>query len=31
MRGDPFADINVTGQVDSMMKEMVIHKDPAVG
>ncbi|HXO82851.1 MAG TPA: amidohydrolase family protein [Mycobacterium sp.] len=30
MPGDPFADINVTGQVDFVMKEGVIHKDPAV-
>jgi imidazolonepropionase-like amidohydrolase len=29
MPGDPFADINVTGQVDFVMKEGVIHKDPA--
>lgn len=31
MPGDPFADINVTGQVDFVMKEGVIHKDPADG
>jgi imidazolonepropionase-like amidohydrolase len=31
MPGDPFADINVTGQVDFVMKEGVIHKDPAGG
>jgi imidazolonepropionase-like amidohydrolase len=30
MPGDPFADINVTGQVDFVMKEGVIHKDPSV-
>ena len=29
MPGDPFADINVTGQVDFVMKEGVIHKDLA--
>ena len=31
MPGDPFTDINVTGQVDFVMKEGVIHKDPAGG
>jgi imidazolonepropionase-like amidohydrolase len=31
MPGDPFADIEVTGQVDFVMKEGVIHKDPAGG
>ena len=30
MPGDPFADINVTGQVDFVMKEGVIYKDPSV-
>jgi imidazolonepropionase-like amidohydrolase len=29
MPGDPFADINVTGQVDFVMKEGVIYQDPA--
>ena len=29
MPGDPFADINVTGQVDFVMKDGVIHKDSA--
>jgi imidazolonepropionase-like amidohydrolase len=29
MPGDPFADIDVTGQVDFVMKEGVIYKDPA--
>src|SRR6202012_2755029 len=29
MPGDPFADINVTGQVDFVMKEGVIYEDPA--
>ena len=28
MPGDPFADINVTGQVDFVMKDGVIYKDP---
>src|ERR1700735_3588519 len=31
MPGDPFADIYVTGQVDFVMKEGVIHKDPDGG
>lgn len=31
MPGDPFTDINVTGQVDFVMKEGVIYKDPAGG
>jgi imidazolonepropionase-like amidohydrolase len=31
MPGDPLADINVTGQVDFVMKEGVIHKDPGDG
>jgi imidazolonepropionase-like amidohydrolase len=31
MPGDPFADINVTGQVDFVMKEGVIYQDPAGG
>lgn len=29
MPGDPFTDIEVTGQVDLVMKEGVIYKDPA--
>jgi imidazolonepropionase-like amidohydrolase len=29
MPGDPFVDIDVTGQVDFVMKDGVIHKDPA--
>jgi tryptophan 2-monooxygenase len=29
MPGDPFADIEVTGQVDFVMKDGVIYKDPA--
>jgi imidazolonepropionase-like amidohydrolase len=29
MPGDPFADINVTGQVDFVMKDGAIYKDPA--
>jgi imidazolonepropionase-like amidohydrolase len=29
MPGDPFADITVTGQVDFVMKEGVVYKDPA--
>ncbi len=28
MPGDPFADIEVTGQVDFVMKDGVIYKDP---
>jgi tryptophan 2-monooxygenase len=28
MPGDPFADIKVTGQVDFVMKDGVIYKDP---
>ena len=28
MPGDPFTDIDVTGQVDFVMKEGVIYKDP---
>jgi imidazolonepropionase-like amidohydrolase len=31
MPGDPFTDIEVTGQVDFVMKEGVIHKDSASG
>ena len=29
MPGDPFADIEVTGQVDFVMKDGVIYKDPS--
>jgi imidazolonepropionase-like amidohydrolase len=28
MPGDPFGDIEVTGQVDFVMKDGVIYKDP---
>jgi imidazolonepropionase-like amidohydrolase len=31
MPGDPFADIEVTGQVDFVMKDGVIYKDPTHG
>jgi tryptophan 2-monooxygenase len=31
MPGDPFVDIDVTGQVDFVMKAGVIYKDPAKG
>jgi imidazolonepropionase-like amidohydrolase len=31
MPGDPIADINLTGQVDFVMKDGVIYKDPAQG
>ncbi len=30
MPGDPFADIEVTGQVDFVMKDGVIYKDPTI-
>jgi tryptophan 2-monooxygenase len=29
MPGDPLADIDITGQVDFVMKDGVIYKDPA--
>jgi len=31
MQGNPFEDINVTSQVDFVMKQGVIYKQPTVG